>query len=109
MVDEEISLFLLGLSEDSIRLDLRFSGLMDGLRGHIPSYDNTHHYTNHHTNRKGEDGASTAGTETQVQDNVEKTLVLIRNPFDAIYALKQSKHEDQAYYTLFGKANVSMH
>ena len=92
MVDEEISLFVLGHSEDSIRLDLRFSGLMDGLRGHIPSYDNTHYHTNHRTNRKGEDGASTAGTETQVQDNVEKTLVLIRNPFDEKRAYDVKDH-----------------
>ena len=45
----------------------------------------------------------------KIPNESEKTILLIRDPFEAIYALKQLLYHDDAYYHLFGKGNIDIY
>ena len=64
--------------------------------------------SNFTTHQKSRYWPPTGATETKALNKFKNTIVLIRNPFDAIYALKNLKHEDMAYYTLYGKGDCDI-
>ena len=92
--------FASGHREGSARLDSRVSAMAETYGYHIPANVTTHQKTRY--------WPSIGATETKVLNKFQNDIVLIRNPFDAIYALKKLKHEDIAYYTLYGKGDCDI-
>ena len=80
-----------------VYLEFWLSAVVNALVYYISPQHNSYHTS---TN-----WASSGGTEIEELHKPVNTILLIRNPFDAIYELKQLRHEEKEYYSLFGKGN----